>query len=627
MSKHAQNRRIWFFMVVLASAFVGLGFRLVDLQVWRHDELRAIAQKNTLRTVWREPRRGEIRDIKGNVLATSSFVKTIYARPGLLGDYAGLVAQTLAPYLEMPAAELLARLQVPPRTNSAGVVVPRSESLLKRKVKPEVWEQIQQAMTQLPLPETANRLNTKQKKFFGNLRRHAVFADQTDEQIREYPNHSLGAHVVGYVGTEDLQVNGRAVRALAGREGIELSFNAPLSGVRGWRLTERDSRDRELVAFRDQDVAARPGLSVVLALDSVVQNIVETELAQAAEKHTPISVSAVVLQPRTGQILAMATLPNFDPAELGASTPEARRNRVITDLAEPGSTFKVVVVSAALNEQRVSLNDSFDCEHGRFLFAGRTLQDHEAYGVLTVENIIAKSSNIGAAKIGISLGAKSVYEYIRGFGFGERTGIALGGEREGTVHPVAKWNKLSISRVPMGHEVAVTPLQMVMAMGAIANGGRLMRPLLIDRLEDADGRIVAKNHPRLVRQVISPAAAQQMVQALKTVVSTNGTGTKARLEHYTAAGKTGTAQKAGQGGYLPGKYYSSFIGFFPADDPQLCISVVLDEPKRGYYGGETAAPVFKRIAERAANYLNIRPEPEVYTYTAGNNPDSGPVSD
>jgi cell division protein FtsI/penicillin-binding protein 2 len=241
---------------------------------------------------------------------------------------------------------------------------------------------------------------------------------------------------------------------------------------------------------------------------------------------------------------------------------------------------------------------------------GKILRDHEHYGVLSVEEIVAKSSNIGAAKIGIKMGEDRLYKYIRAFGFGTPTGLGLGGEMHGDVRDVKNWDKLAISRIPMGQGIAVTQLQMMMAMCAIANGGRLMRPMLVDRLQDQNGQIFAQYHPQLTRQVISEAAARQLVQALKKVTSTNGTAIKARLEHFTVAGKTGTAQKAGGGRYLDGKYYSSFIGFFPADAPEVCISVVLDEPKNGHYGGLTAAPFFKQIAEQTANYLKLKPERE-----------------
>jgi len=347
----------------------------------------------------------------------------------------------------------------------------------------------------------------------------------------------------------------------------------------------------------------------VLTIDSVVQHIVESALADAMEKHSPISISGTVVRPRTGEILALATLPNFDPNNPGAASADARRNRVIADVAEPGSTFKIVVVSGALNEGVVRLSDTFDCEHGHFHFAGRPLHDHESYGVLSVENIITHSSNIGAAKIGIKLGEDRLYDYIHNYGFGTRTGVPLQGEVGGIVHPVKKWSKVSIAQIPMGQGIAVNGLQMMMAMCAIANKGVLMRPMIVDRLEDSDHKVVAKYVPQRVRQVISESTAEQMVKALKTVVSTEGTAAKAALAHYTAAGKTGTAQKSGgPSGYLPGKYFASFLGFFPADNPEVCISVMMDEPKHGYYGGQIAAPVFKQIAESVANYLNIRPE-------------------
>jgi len=226
-----------------------------------------------------------------------------------------------------------------------------------------------------------------------------------------------------------------------------------------------------------------------------------------------------------------------------------------------------------------------------------------------VENIITKSSNIGAAKIGIKMGESRLYDYIRNYGFGTPTGLPLQGEIGGIVHPVKKWSKVSIAQIPMGQGIAVTSLQMMMAMCAIANKGVLMRPMIVDRLEDRDRRVVAKYSPQRVRQVISEAAAERMVTALKTVVSPEGTAAKAALAHYTAAGKTGTAQKSGgTAGYLHDKYFASFIGFFPADNPEVCISVMMDDPKHGYFGGQIAAPVFKQIAEGVANYLNIRPE-------------------
>jgi cell division protein FtsI/penicillin-binding protein 2 len=370
-----------------------------------------------------------------------------------------------------------------------------------------------------------------------------------------------------------------------------------------------------------------------------VQNIVESELAAAMEKHAPASVTAIIVRPKTGAIIAMATLPNFNPNRIDRGTPiSSLRNRAIADIAEPGSTFKIVVVSGALNERVVSLNEQFFCENGLFHYAGLPLRDdHHGFGDLTVEQIIARSSNIGAAKVGIRMGEPRLYQYVRSFGFGERTGVTLPGEVNGTVHPLNRWTKPSISRIPIGHEVATTPLQMVMAMSAIANGGKLMRPMVVEGLVDERGRNVMRYEPQVVRQVISESASKLMVQALKRVVATNGTGVRARLEHYTVAGKTGTAQKIP---YTSGKYFSSFIGFFPADDPEICISVVLDDPDRrrgGYYGSETAAPIFRRIAERLAVQLDIPPDqppaddlapvlPEAFTKTtAGQELTPGPT--
>jgi cell division protein FtsI/penicillin-binding protein 2 len=423
------------------------------------------------------------------------------------------------------------------------------------------------------------------------------------------------------------ELRNRVRRALepVGFDGIEKTMNKQLSGVAGWRVTATDRQAHELVNYRDEDVHPRDGLNVVLTIDSEVQHIVETALAEALQKHTPQGITGIVLRPRTGEILALASLPSYDPNKMNTVLP-VTRNRVITDVIEPGSTFKIVVVSGALNDGVVKLNDTFDCEHGHFAFAGRILHDHEAYGDLTTEGIIMKSSNIGAAKIGIKLGAPELYQYARNYGFGQYTVIPLPGETPGLLYPVSQWSKVSIAQIPMGHGVAVTRLQMALAMAAIANNGMLMQPMLISRLQDRDGRVVERYAPQRIRQVISPATAKLMVTALKTVVSKDGTAPDAALKSYQVAGKTGTAQKAENGVYVPGKFISSFIGFFPADDPQVCISVVMDEPKEGYYGGKVCGPVFRDIAERVASYLNLPPDP---TMPSTNSPSAlvlqGPV--
>ena len=608
MAKQLQYRRLLMLALLLGAAFVGLGYRLVDLQVLRHEELSALAQQNTFRESVLEPRRGDILDARGNILATSTFVKTVCVNPALVANHQAEVARVLAPLLQKEESWLIEQMRPQFITNQKGEQKPRVSVRLKQKVSLETWQKIQTAMSELRFAPDEKKLSKSERAFFAALRQEAIFTEPQEDQLRVYPNQTLAAHVLGYVQTEDRITNRQHKVEIVGKEGIEFSFDSKLRGVPGWRVTETDQHKREMVNLREQDVEPRDGWNVVLTIDSVIQHIVETALVETMEKYSPISVSAIVVRPRTGEVLAMATLPTFDPGNINISSADARRNRVISDIAEPGSTFKIVVVSGALNDRTVKTSDTFDCEHGRFRYAGRDLRDHEPYDILSVESIITKSSNIGAAKIGIKMGEDRVFDYMRDFGFGQKTMIPLPAEVRGIVHPVKDWSKVSIAQIPMGHGVAVTRLQMTMAMCAIANKGVLMRPMLVDRWEDQERRLVSQLVPQKARQVISEGAARQMVTALKTVVSPIGTAPKAALEHYTVAGKTGTAQKPVPGGYSADKFFSSFIGFFPADNPELCISISLDEPKGSHYGGQTAAPVFKQIAERAANYLNIRPE-------------------
>ncbi len=602
-----QIRRLCFFAGCIITGFAGLAYRLVDLQLVRHEELTEEAHNNTERTIVQAARRGDLRDIKGNLLATSKVVHTVCADPETLGTNYMSVAIQLAPVLEMSLGELAEKLRPRMRTNDFGDLTAVKRVQLKKKIETEEWDKVRLAMDQVSFGVDESKLRETTRSFYNRVRRKGVFDEP--EEMRFYPNETLAAHVLGYVGmSEKTNAAGKLEVTARGLDGLEMVLNSVLTGVHGWRQTETDSRQREVVAFREQDVPSRSGLSAVLTIDSGVQHIVEDELAAAMEKHSPVSICSVVVRPKTGEILAMAMLPTFSPSEPGQAPEDARRNRVISDVAEPGSTFKVVVVSGAFNEHLVELDTPIDCENGIFYYGGKPLRDEHPAGVVPVEKVIAKSSNIGAAKIGMLLGKERLYQYMRAFGFGQKTGISLPGEVIGIVHPPERWNGLSISRVPMGHEVACTPLQMVMAIAAVANKGVLMRPMLVDSFADEQGHSVTKFQPQQAGRVISVEAAAKMVAALKTVVSTNGTGTKAQLAYYTVAGKTGTAQKLVDGRYVKTKHYSSFIGFFPADDPELCISVVLDDPHKGFYGSETGAPVFQRIAERAANYLAIPPE-------------------
>ena len=615
MTNKQQIRRALLLLTFLGLAFAGLGYRLVDLQVLRHDELSAKAERNTQREFWQAPRRGDILDVNGNILATSVPVKTICADPSLIGTFQPLVARAIAPLLQLNENDLAQKLTPRLARNAKGEIVTNNLHYVRiaKNISDDTWRQIVTAMTNLNFGVDEKKLPRSQKEFVRNLRQHAIFSEP--DQMRVYPNGSLVSQVIGFPAAEEEKISGRLVTQIVGRDGVELAMNKQLGGVAGWKVTETDRAQHELVALRDEDVHPRDGLNVVLTVDSVVQHIVETALADALQKHTPRSITGIVMRPKTGEILAMASLPNYDPNQPNTITPETR-NRVLTDVVEPGSTFKIVVVSGALNNGIVNLNTPVYCENGAFAFAGRVLHDHERLGNETVKSVITKSSNIGAAKIGIQLGADNLYSYAWNYGFGQRTGIPLPGEARGFLYPVKNWSKVSIAQIPMGHGVAVTRLQMLYAMAAIANHGVLMRPMIVKQLQERDGSVVQRYAPESVRKIIGDKAVADMIEALKTVPAIGGTAPDAGMKNYVVAGKTGTAQKAENGAYASGKYISSFIGFFPADDPQLCISVVMDEPKEGYYGGKVCGPVFRDIAERCASYLNIPPDPSRMT----NNP-------
>src|ERR1035441_8316400 len=349
MARQLQFRRLALLALLLALAFAGLAYRLVDLQVLRYQELSARARHNTLREDLLEPRRGDILDAKGNLLATSAFVKTVCADPALIGNRQAEVAHAVAPLLQVSEGELLQRLTPRLVRLTNGATATNHYVVLKRKVQVETWQKIQSAMTNLSFGLDEKKLPKPEREFYRDLRRGAIYVERLDDQLRVYPNQALAAHVLGYVGMDEREVNGRRLMTTSGRYGIERWFDAKLTGVRGWRVTEQDRPGRELVPMREQDEEPIDGMNVVLTIDSVVQHIVEAALAEALEKHSPLSISGIVVRPRTGEILAMATLPNFDPNNPGAASSDALRNRVISDVAEPGSTFKIVVVSGALN--------------------------------------------------------------------------------------------------------------------------------------------------------------------------------------------------------------------------------------------------------------------------------------
>jgi cell division protein FtsI/penicillin-binding protein 2 len=611
IKREQQFNRALALLGLVVLAFAGLGFRLVDLQVWRHDELAKQAEKKTVLTSWRTAKRGDILDVNGNLLATSVSVKMICADPSMIGGQQAAVAHVLAPLLQLSEGELQQRLTPRIQKNSLGETVTNGLHYvrLQKNIPDETWQKIQTAMSQLAFGVDEKKLSKTDRAFLRNLRQYAISAEP--DQLRVYPNGSLAAHVLGFVGTVE---NTNHTSDVVGYDGIEKFFDDKLRGASGWRVSGMDSRKNELVTLRDEDVQAQSGLNVVLTIDAAVQHILETTLTNAMARHAPESITGIVMRPRTGEILALASLPSFDPNNLRTINTNTEPDRVISDVMEPGSTFKTIVISGALNEHVINMNDTVFCENGLFQYAGIRLHDSEGhhFGNLTVQQVLQKSSNIGASKIGIQLQAPKLYEYMEDFGLGAFTGIPLPHEVSAKkfVRPADKWGKYSIAQIPMGQGVAVTRLQMAMAIGAIANGGELMRPMLVKELDDASGNVIQRYAPQSVRRVVTEATAKEMVGALKTVVSKDGTAAMAAITNYVVAGKTGTAQKVVDGKYANDRFVVSFIGFFPADNPQICISVVMDSPKEGghAFGGALCGPIFSEIGKRCASYMNIPPD-------------------
>ena len=429
--------------------------------------------------------------------------------------------------------------------------------------------------------------------------------------VRNYPNGSETAQVLGYVNLQEVTPAGmqKPLAMEVGEAGVEKSMDRYLRGVAGERRIIHDAVRREIPYFRLSDRPARDGYHVVLTVDQGIQHVVEREADFLLETYAPESLQIVVIRPGTGEILAMASRPTFDPNQRKTYESAAVKDRPIADTYEPGSTFKIVTVAAGLNEKIVDLDSTFFCENGEMFYAGSSLKDHEPYGVLTLREVVAKSSNIGMAKLAIQLGEEKLHEYARLFGFGQKAQKgegALPGEEAGLLRPTKRWSKTSITRIPMGYEVAATNLQMAMAYGAIANGGKRMEPRIIKAVVDRDNRVVLQFLPKVVCQAVQPGAAAKMVEALRGVVSEEGTAEAAQVPGYEVAGKTGTARKVVQGNYAEGKYRSSFIGFLPADKPEFLISILVDEPKgKVYYGGKVAGPSFKNIATQVAEQLHL----------------------
>src|SRR5213083_1585940 len=555
---------------VFIALFSAFSFRLIYLQVIKHDEYAGLAAEKHIykQTIYAE--RGTILDGNNEVLAHNVPVETVVGDATHLNNRKAVI-DLVGNELGIPIEQLAEKL------NSE-----RRYIVIKREV-----------------PESlATALRAKLRA--ANLR--GIYFERDTTRI--YPNGPMLCHVIGFTDFEH-----------HGIQGVEASMEEYLHGQDGYRFIEHNRAGQEIVLYRGQERAPRDGYQVHLTIDLNLQNIVENEIDAAVREYSPQKATIILMRPQTGEVLAMANRPNYDLNERSEAKPEEMKNRAIIDKMEPGSTFKIVTAAAALNEKKVRPDTTIFCENGLWNFGGKPLHDHRPYGELSVQDILVKSSNIGAAKLAISLGDQKFYEYIRRFGFGERTGVELPGEINGIIRPPQNWSKISITRIPMGHEVAVTPLQMTVAMATIANGGKLVTPRVVKSITTPDGKTVSEFSPSIVRQVISEETAKQIGRALRGVVSDRGTAAAAAVPGFIIAGKTGTAQKVDpHGGYEKGQYVVSFCGYLPADRPEFVGLVVLDDAQTKpelSYGGLVAGPIFSRIAEKAARYLNLEPHEEL----------------
>jgi len=436
---------------------------------------------------------------------------------------------------------------------------------------------------------------------------------------RSYPHSNVAAQLVGFTDVDD-----------KGLVGIEKEFNTLLSGTPGWVVKQVNGEGRSQIKTSFPMKPPVDGANIQLTIDLEYQSILQEELARRVNESNAKGAMGVLMDPQTGAILAMASLPDYDPNRPGASPTENQKNKAITDQFEPGSTYKVVAATAAVATQTVSLFDEFYCEDGQFTVAGKTITDHEKFGLLTFPQIIAHSSNVGTIKIAQALGRNPLYRYSRDFGFGTLTGIRFPGETQGTLRQVKDWSEISLAEVSIGYEVGVTALQMVSAYAAIANGGFLLKPRLVEQILGQNGNLVYAEKPEVIRKVADPEIMDTVKDMLVEVVKT-GTGTKARIQGWSVAGKTGTAHKFMDGRYSD-KYISNFAGFFPAENPQVVGVIILDEPKYGlHWGGYGAAPVFRRVAQRIINMDDSiqyhKPKPKRFnTVIADNQNVAVPVS-
>lgn len=558
MTSPALRTRVLILAAILAVAFGGLTGRLAWLQIVKRGELGQLAERQYSRTVVLHAQRGPIVDRQGAPLATSTPTESLFVQPRSVGDPVRVAAR-LAPLIGVPESQIDAAL-----TSSRAFV------WLRRKLPPAV----------------AAEVRALREPGLGFL----------PEPLRLYPNRELAAHVVGFEGVD------------GGLEGIERAFDAELAGTPGRALVGRDALGREVTAQHVLQASA-PGHGVMLTLDRTIQYIAEREIDAAYRRTGAKAAMAVVLEPRTGDVLAVAIRPTFNPNTfLEAPSKDHWRNRAVTDPFEPGSTFKVILAAAALEEGVVRPDDRIYGENGAFTIAKTTIHDWKKYGWLTFSEVLQNSSNVGSIKVGLALGRDRYHRYMGAFGFGAPTGVGLPGESRGLLREPGRWSLLSLPTMSIGQEVSVTALQMVAAFGAVANGGTLMQPRLVRATFDAEGRELRRFEPRAVRQVISPETARTLTRLLVRVVE-RGTGHNAAIPGYEVAGKTGTAQKLDPAArrYSRAPGVLSFVGWAPADEPRFVMLIMLDEPKNEQWGSEAAAPIFSAIGRDILRYLEVPP--------------------
>ncbi|MGE4488589.1 MAG: peptidoglycan D,D-transpeptidase FtsI family protein [Kiritimatiellales bacterium] len=552
---------------VVTTVFIGLGVRLAFLHL--RPSPATLSRIETGRRLEQEIRgsRGRILDRDGQILALDIAAKHICADPKFILEHGDIqaVTEALSTHLtSLRRSEIHQMLDQPDRQYV--------------RIQKYAREQTVEPLRSLHL-------------------KGLIFEDVP---IREYPKGVLGAHVIGFANFEGV-----------GSAGIEQRMNSYLQGSTGLRVSQKDGRRREIYSRRTVDIEPQAGADVYLTIDQQIQHFTEKALDRMNEKFRPKAAWAIVQRVKTGEILAMASLPTYDPNRFGQAPVEWMRNRAINYTYEPGSTMKAVIIASALDQGAVRPTDIFDCEKGAWYYGGRILHDSHPEGLLSVADILKKSSNIGAAKVALQMGNDKVYESLRNFGFSARTGIDLPGEDAGIVWPTDRWSKISITRIAMGHEVLVTSMQILSSISTIANDGIRMRPLIVRRVVDAKGETIFEPLPEELGRPIGPETAQLMRRLLARVTQPGGTGTKAAVRGYLVGGKTGTAQKVNldEGGYYSHRYIASFVGFLPVENPEISIIVVADDPQQGgHYGGTVCGPYFQEIADQTARYLRIPPE-------------------